>query len=450
MSEGAAAQHRNRRLSAIRSTTAAAAVAKGITAAVQIALVPITLGYLGQSSYGIWMTVSATVAFLQVSDLGIGNALISLTAQERIAGGHKAVVSLLKKGLLIAALIAAFVFSAGLVAIDSLSWTEWLAIPTDQEVEARHAIVACLFMFCASMPLTLAQQVRLGLMQGYGNSIFQSMGQLLNLLFVWVGVQYGVSLAALIILATLGVLLGNVTNLFVLLMSNEKADSSLQQSKAHLPPSFNRLFKIGFPFLILQVSGLFLYQSDVLVVSHFLGPGRVTDYSVSAKYFSIPILVLSFYLYSVWPAYADAKARGDWAWIRSFYRGSLKKSAMFSSVMGLGFLVGSYWALPFWTAGKVNAEPALVVLLALNVGLNALGGNLASFMNGLHMLKLQTVLAVIGAAIAFGLSILWTPIIGLSGPVAATVVTHVVMYAIMFVSVQRKLATNFMQEKASM
>jgi O-antigen/teichoic acid export membrane protein len=445
--EGAAAQHRNHRLSAIRSTTAAAAVAKGITAAVQIALVPITLGYLGQSSYGIWMAISATVAFLQVSDLGIGNALISLTAQERIAGGHKAVVRLLKKGLLIAALIAAFVFFAGLVGIESLSWAELLAIPAGQEVEARQAIVACLFMFCVSMPLTLAQQIRLGLMRGYGNSIFQSIGQLLNLLFVWVGVQNGVSLAALIILATLGVLIGNFSNLMSLLMATEKEGSLPQQANAHVAPSFKSLFKHGLPFLILQVSGLFLYQSDVLIVSHFLGPEKVTDYSVSMKYFSMPILVLSFYLYSVWPAYADAKARGDWVWIRSFYRSSLKKSVAFSSVMGLSFLVASYWALPLWTSGKVNAEPALVVLLALSVGLNALGGNLASFMNGLHMLKLQTALAVIGAVIAFGLSVMWTPKIGLSGPVAATVVTNIVMYAIMFVSVQRKLAGNLIQEK---
>lgn len=445
---GQTAQHRNRRLSAIKSTTAAAAFAKGITAAVQLALVPITLGYLGQSSYGVWMTISATVAFLQVSDLGIGNALISLAAQLRFAGGEAAVMGLLKKALIISTLIACAVFLMGLAAINYFDWARWLKIPLDQKVDAYEAIIACLFMFAMSMPLTLAQQIRLGLMQGYWNSIFQTVGQLLNLLFVWVGVHKGVSLATVVVLSTLGILIANAGNLATLLASYRGVDS-VSASPLAKPGSAIALKTVltrAMPFLILQLAGLFASQSDVLIISHFLGPDKVTDYSVSMRLFSVPILILSFYLYSVWPAYADAEARGDWNWIRKFFFNSIKKSLAFSGAMSVCFLITSFWILPWWTSGKVSADPLLVGLLACFVGLNAVGGNLASFMNGLHMLKLQSALAVVGAIFTLVISLELTPKIGVSGPVAGLLSMNVIMYAIMFLSVQRKLASNFVQK----
>lgn len=443
------AQHRTLRLSAIRSTTAAAAVAKVITAAVQLALVPITLGYLGQSLYGVWMVISATVAFLQVSDLGIGNALISLTAQQRLAGGAAAVIRLLKKALVISGLIASVLWCIGYLAAERLSWVKWLGIPLSQQADAQGAIIACLTMFCVSMPLSLAQQIRLGLMQGYGNSIFQAVGQLLNLLFVWLGVQAGVSLASVVVLSALGILLANAFNLLILLTRHREVNAASAASRNNSELNFKAVFARGMPFLILQLAGLFASQADVIVISHFLGPDKVTDYSVSMKLFSVPILVLAFYLYSIWPAYADAEARGDWAWISDFFSVSIKKSLFFSVAMSLCFLMGSFWILPWWTEGKVDADPLLVVMLAFFVGLNAVGGNLASFMNGLHMLKLQTVLAVFGAIATFILSVGLTPLIGLSGPVAAIVFINTITYAIMFWSVQKKLASSFDQQSCA-
>ena len=434
-----AMQDRSHRLNSIVSTTTASAAAKGIAALVQLALVPITLGYLGQSSYGIWMTISATIAFLQVSDLGVGNALISLTAKQRIEGGSDAVTHLLKQGLLISSSISALVFLVGLIIINNTNWVELLAIPAAQETEACDAMVACLVMFCVSMPLALAQQVRLGLMQGYGNSIFQSMGHLLNLIFVWLGVKQGVGLPMLIVLSTLGILIGNLANLIFLLRSTSGIKISADKNAERAKLTIGTVIARGAPFLVLQIAGLLVYQSDVLIISHFLGPESVTDYAVSMKYFSIPILILGFYLYSLWPAYADAQARGDWFWIRNFYRGSLRNSILFSCTMAIIFLMAAFWLLPFWTKGKVGAEPLLVALLAIHVGLNAIGGNLATFMNGLHMLKLQTILAVIGALVTIWLSIVLTPRIGLSGPIAAIVFTNAIMYLIMFQSVKKKL-----------
>jgi O-antigen/teichoic acid export membrane protein len=63
------------------------AIATGITKSVGIvtnlAMVPLTVGYLGSEQYGLWMAISSLIAILQLMDMGIGNALISMVAHSK-------------------------------------------------------------------------------------------------------------------------------------------------------------------------------------------------------------------------------------------------------------------------------------------------------------------------------------------------------------------------------
>src|SRR5664280_585587 len=43
--------------------------------------VPLTIRYLGPDRYGAWMSLSALMAFLKFSDLGLGNGLVGAISQ---------------------------------------------------------------------------------------------------------------------------------------------------------------------------------------------------------------------------------------------------------------------------------------------------------------------------------------------------------------------------------
>jgi len=62
-----------------------------------------------------------------------------------------------------------------------------------------------------------------------------------------------------------------------------------------------------------------VFNSDNIVISHYLSPAQVTPYNVTWRLVSyitaVPILILP----SLWPAYSEAHAKGDLAWIRSAY-----------------------------------------------------------------------------------------------------------------------------------
>lgn len=417
--------HRLSRLGAIKYTTIAAGIAKAITFIVQFAIVSMTLGYLGQSLYGLWVTISAVIAFLQISDLGIGNVLISFVPKEQTLNGSHGVMGLLKRGLIATGLISILLLGFGCPIIYNADWGSLINVPMDYLGTARDAMFSCLVIFCISMPVSLAQQVRLGLLQGHINAIFQSIGQILNLLFVYLGVRYSASLAELVILSGLGAIISQSLNLLMLFLQLNLKSAGLL--RASIPMA--KIFTYGVPFLILQITTLFISQADLIVIAHYLGPNQVAEYSIAIKYFSIPAVLLSFYLYSVWPAYSDAAAKMDHEWICQFFRGSLKKSLFFSLTISCLIYLAAPFAISIWTKNIIAIDPILFLILAGLSVLNAVGGNVAALLNGLHIMRTQVLLAIFSAITILVIGITITPKVGIIGPPLATMVIYIFGYA---------------------
>src|SRR3982751_421810 len=55
----------------------ASVAARGVSILTLLLTVPLTVGYLGEERYGLWMAVTSFLGFLVFADLGIGNGLIN-------------------------------------------------------------------------------------------------------------------------------------------------------------------------------------------------------------------------------------------------------------------------------------------------------------------------------------------------------------------------------------
>ena len=84
-------------------------------------------------------------------------------------------------------------------------------------------------------------------------------------------------------------------------------------------PLIGDIFRSSSQFFLIQIAGLVVFNSDNIVISHYLSPAQVTPYNVTWRLVSyitaVPILILP----SLWPAYSEAHTKGDLAWIRSAY-----------------------------------------------------------------------------------------------------------------------------------
>ncbi|HOP12476.1 MAG TPA: LPS biosynthesis flippase, partial [Lentimicrobium sp.] len=62
---------------------------KGVSIIVGFIFVPLLIGYLGEVEYGIWITMSSILAWVNYFDIGLGNGLRNRFAESLAKGEHQ-------------------------------------------------------------------------------------------------------------------------------------------------------------------------------------------------------------------------------------------------------------------------------------------------------------------------------------------------------------------------
>jgi O-antigen/teichoic acid export membrane protein len=195
----------------------------------------------------------------------------------------------------------------------------------------------------------------------------------------------------------------------------------------------------GALFFVLQLVVAVAYTSDSIVIAQLLGASAVATYAVPEKLFSLVSLSLGMVLAPLWPAYGEAIARGDAAWVRNTLKRTMWFSFGLSGVASLLLVWLGPALLGLWVGTGVN--PALQLMLALAVWkvIEAVSGALAMFLNGARVIALQVLIASSTAVLALGLKLALVPHLGIAGAVWATVIAYILFALIPYAVLIPKL-----------
>src|SRR5208282_2205862 len=80
------------------------------------------------------------------------------------------------------------------------------------------------------------------------------------------------------------------------------------------PKLLGDLARVGVYFFVQQISTMVLFSAPSLILSATVGAAEVTPYNLTQRVLNLFTVVANAVLLPVWPAYTDAKARGDWKW----------------------------------------------------------------------------------------------------------------------------------------
>src|SRR5437763_767538 len=80
------AQRRHVRL---LQTLATGMAGRGVNVLVSFLSLPLTIGYLGKERYGLWVTITTMLAWLNIADLGLGNSLTNALAEADGKGDNR-------------------------------------------------------------------------------------------------------------------------------------------------------------------------------------------------------------------------------------------------------------------------------------------------------------------------------------------------------------------------
>jgi O-antigen/teichoic acid export membrane protein len=401
-------------------------LSKGVVLLVNAISIPITIRYLGPELFGIWITISTALSMLLVLDLGVANSLTNLTSQAYAADERNsaAVYSTTAIGVMI--ILAALVGFGAWLAWPHLDWKRLFHLSKTWEApQVSHAAAAALIVFLVGLPAGLAPKILGGYQELRTANMFAVVGSVVNLVSIIVLVKLGAGLVALVA-ASSAALVGANLLCFVWLWSVHKP--WLAPRLHHISFRAGRqMVEAGTEFFMLQIAGLIAFNSDNLVVTRYLGPAQVASYSVAWRLVGYAAVAQTLMAPALWPAFSEAFARGDMAWIRRTFRRTMWLTMSIALGCSVVFALAGRWIIRIWASQAAVPTETLLLLMCIWIVISTFMNNTATVLVAKGETRMQAWCSLAAAALNLALSVYWVQRIGSPGVILGTIVSYLLI-----------------------
>lgn len=385
-----------------------------------MALVPVTLNYLGKEDYGIWLTLASILSWLINLDFGIGNGLRNKLAEALAHNDIKLARIYISTaytifGIGITGAIIIYFFAHGFI-----NWAFILNAPDEYfnllNTLAFYVIILFVVQFFLKLLTSIINADQRPALNGALSLIVNS----LTLIAVFI----------LSKLAPQSLMLFGITSsavpVFVFVIASLFLFNGHYKS---ISPSVNfinfkystNLVKLGIQFFIIQISSLIIFTTDNMIITQLYGPEPVVTYNIAYKYFYLVPLVFNVVLAPFWSAFTEAYVKSEFDWIKNSMK-KLKFVWMVLSIITIVMIISSDFVYKIWVGKEVQVPLMLSVFTGLFVIIANWNNIFAYFINGIGKVKIQLYYSIFVALINIPLSVFLakTAGMGITGVIVAT------------------------------
>lgn len=388
---------------------------RGIALATPLILIPTLYRYFGSVQYGLYATVVSLTSMFVWADLGLGNGLLTKLSAA-LSDGDRA----LARRLISAAYSTLFLVSLVLVAGIVLSP---LVVPWDRLIGVEEAddaaltVVICFGLLFLNVPLSLVQRVQYAAQRVATSNLLQLVSPVFVLAVSLVGVWSEWSYAAILLGISSGPVLASLVASAVFYGRNPDLRP---QAAPPLDITGRSLLQLGVGFLAIQICSAVAMNVDNLIAAHTLDAERLADFSATLRLFLVLGGVVTATMLPLWPASADALARGDVAWVRRTTKRMIGLG--FGATLTLGVVLTGLgpFVLPVVLGESYEVQSTLMVGLTLQWALVAAAAPFFMLQNAAGLVRPQLwawpVFLVVSVPakwwVASALDVVWIPFVG--------------------------------------
>lgn len=388
-----------------------------------------TLGYVSSELYGIWLTLSSIMMWLNFFDIGFTLGLKNKLAEAIALGAWnrgKALVSTTYFMMILIFIPLCIILE---FIIPFVNWPSFLnvnAIYNDEIIKTLYVLVAC---FCLQMIVNVLTAVIAAYQKVALSSAFPVIGNFMSLITIWMLTKLcPPSLMALAFAISAMPILVLLLASAILFHKRFKAVSPNIKSidKTYIKDLFN----LGAKFFLIQIQVVILYQCTNVLISNVSGPNEVTAYNIAYKYLGVAMMIYTIILSPLWPAFTDAYTKKDFIWMKNIYKKMIK--LCFASAVALILMVLiSPFVYQLWIGGKANIPLSMTCCVATYMLIHSWDTLQVQLINGIGAIKLQTYVTTIGLILHIPLSLCLGQYIGAIGVVISMIIINII-YSLFF------------------
>ena len=157
---------------------------KGLSIAISLVIVPLTINYINPSRYGIWMTIISIVGWFSFFDIGLTQGLRNKFAEAKAKGNDTLAQIYVSTTYAILTIIFFLVWIIFLIVNHYLNWASILNISENMRVEISTLAVIVFTYFCLDFVLRIITTLVLADQQPAKSSLIDVLGQVFSLIFI--------------------------------------------------------------------------------------------------------------------------------------------------------------------------------------------------------------------------------------------------------------------------
>lgn len=400
-------------------------VAKGTAVLVNAVSLPIAVRYLGPEQYGFWVTISTTIMVLAVLDLGIANTLTNCISRAYAERSDDMARRYYATAFWATCAVATVLALLGVLSWPLIDWGKLFGLH-DKAVALQAGMCGAISFgyVLLTLPLGLANKVMSGYQRVPVANAFAMLSSVLSLIAIVIVVQIHGTIVDLMISYCTAMLTGTILlNLWMAFRHEPHIRPTLRRVRLGI---VREIMSHGMLFFMLQIAGLVVFNTDNLIIAHFLGAEQVTPYAVTLRLVGYASVLQSLLVPSLWPAFSEAYVSHDLAWVRTAYHRIMRATVLtvIPATLVLGFT--GRWVIGIW-AGKA-AVPGSVLLwgMCFWIVLLSITVNQAALLAATQRIRLQAICSSLAAVLNLILSVVLVRHLGSIGVLLGTIISYLV------------------------
>jgi O-antigen/teichoic acid export membrane protein len=379
-------------------------------AASTLLIMPLLLKVLGPARFGVWGAAASLAWLAGIVDLGMGAALVTAvanaTALHREDDARRYITGALLAGSGLAALILILATAAVLAGVPQAGGTYLIAI----------------IGLALNIPLSGASSLWTALQKGYVSGFWELVQTLLTTVALVVATLVSTDVRVYVAIVYCGLVLANVGSLAHFLLRHPELRP---RGVDHPRKAAQSVAGMGMMYFALGVVGGLSYLLDNVFALELLGPEASARMTVALRICLTALGILAVIAHPLWPAFAEAAARGDKRWIR---RGLVRGSMLLVAVAVLGSMVLLAAGGPFlrwWMRADLGIGRNLLWAMAVWIVMLAVARVPLLLLNALSVVRFQVLVCLIATPTAIALKVFLSDRLGVAGILWATTVSLV-------------------------
>ena len=396
-------------------------IIKVLSILISILSVPLTLNYLNQDVYGIWLTIFSIMNWLMYFDGGLGSGLKNKITESKAHNEIKKIKTFVSTSYFILTITVFILIILFSIINNFLDWNLILNVNI-LKYNFNNFIFYIFIILCFQFLFRLIESILIADQRSSEADFINFISSIISIsFFYFFKNNFNDKLLFTGITFCLTPVLVNFIYSIILFKFRYK-DYSPSVKYIEIG-HYKELMKLGSKFFIIQICNLITIGTINLLISNSVNPSMVVVYNLTYKYFGFTLMGFTVITNSIFTSFNDAYNNADFFWIKKSVQ-QIQYVSYFIIFIILLLVIFSKTILNIWVGNTIYISSSTILLMALYYIIIIIVTVYSTFISGIGKIKIAYYFSILNTILFLPVTYFSGKYFGLNGILVSQIILN--------------------------